>query len=135
MVRGKRVTCSFMLFILTLQSGLFGQSARADDHLVTSADLHKMLLNSANSRQDDIGKIQKFFSSDSTHRVLGENQHVLVKVEKALPYLSDEELKRLAAQTQKIEQDVAAGSLTNQQLTYIIIALATAVIMLIIVAA
>ena len=134
MVRGKRVSCFFMLFVLALYSGFFGQSARADDHLVTSADLHQMLLNSANSRQDDIGRIQKFLSSDSTHKALGRNNHLLVKVEKALPYLSDEELKRLAVQTQKFDQDVAAGSLTNQQLTYIIIALATAVIILIIVA-
>jgi len=94
-----------------------------------------MLLDSANSREKDTGKIQKFLSSDSTHKALGGNQHLLRKVEKALPYLSDEELKRLASQTEKIEQDIAAGSLTNQQLTYIIIALATAVIILVIVAA
>ena len=135
MIQSKRVSCAFLLFILMLHSGLLGQSARGEDHLVTSADLHKTLLDSANSRETDIGKIQKFLSLDSTRRALGENQHLRHKVEKALPYLSDEELKRLASQTQKIEQDVVAGSLTNQQLTYIIIALATAVIILIIVAA
>jgi hypothetical protein len=124
-----------LLSILTLHSGLLGQSARADDHLVTSADLHKMLLDSADSRERDAGKIQKFLSSDTARRALGENQHLLQKVEKALPYLSDEELKRLASQTEQIEQDVAAGSLTNQQLTYIIIALAVAVIILVIIAA
>ena len=57
------------------------------------------------------------------------------KIEKAFPQLSDEELARLALQTDKIQNDLAAGALTNQQLTYMTIALATAVIILIIVAA
>lgn len=135
MIRSSQALCVILLSILTLHPGLLGQSAQADDHLVTSAELHKMLLDSANSREKDTGKIQKFLSSDSTQKAFGGNQHLLRKVEKALPYLSDEELKRLASQTEKIEQDIAADSLTNQQLTYIIIALATAVIILVIVAA
>lgn len=135
MIRSSQVICAILLSILTLHSGLFGQSVRADGHLVTSADLHKLLLDKANSRDEDTGRIKEFLSSDRTRRALGENQHLLRKVEKALPYLSDEELKRLASQTEKIEQDIAAGSLTNQQLTYIIIALVTAVVILIIIAA
>jgi len=49
--------------------------------------------------------------------------------------LSDEELARLAARTEKVRKDFAAGALTNQQITYIIIALATALIVVIIVVA
>jgi hypothetical protein len=135
MVQRIRVSCFLFLFVLVLGSGLFRGTARADDHLVTPADLHKMLMDSANSREDNIGKIQKFLSSDLTNRALGERKSLLTKVDKALPYLSDDELKQLASQTQQIEGDVAAGALTNQQITYIIIALATAVIILILVAA
>jgi hypothetical protein len=135
MIRSSQVFCAIFLSLFTLHSGLLGQSVRAEDHLVTSTDLHKMLLDSANSREKDTSKIQNFFSSDSTRRALGENQHLIRKVEKALPYLSDEELKQLALQTDKIERDVAAGSLTNQQLTYLVIALVTAVIILVIIVA
>jgi hypothetical protein len=42
---------------------------------------------------------------------------------------------RLVARTDKLQHDVAAGALSNQQITYILIALATAVIILVIVAA
>jgi len=42
---------------------------------------------------------------------------------------------RLAARTEKVRKDFAAGALTNQQITYIIIALATALIVVIIVVA
>ena len=38
---------------------------------------------------------------------------------------------KLAAQTRQIQNDFAAGALTNQQITYILIALGTAVIVLI----
>lgn len=85
MSRGSQALCVILLSVLALHSGLLGQSARADDHLVTSAELHKMLLDSDNSREKDTDKIQKFLSSDSTHKALGENQHLLRKVEKALP--------------------------------------------------
>lgn len=53
----------------------------------------------------------------------------------AVSVLDDESLSRLAAQAFDAQQDVAAGSLTNQQLTYIVIALGTAVLILVIVAA
>ena len=135
MIQRIRVSCSLILFAVILHAGLLRETVWADDHLVTSSDLHKMLMDSANSREDNLGKIQKFLSSDHANKALGEHKNLLVKIDKALPYLSDDELKQLAVQTQQIEQDVAAGSLTNQQITYIIIALATAVIILIIVAA
>jgi hypothetical protein len=57
------------------------------------------------------------------------------KVRQAVSFLSDEELARLAARATRIENDFAAGALNNQQITYILIALATAVVILVIVAA
>ena len=57
------------------------------------------------------------------------------KVDQAIATLSPEELARLATRTNQIQKDFAAGALTNQELTYIVIALATAVLILVIVAA
>jgi len=45
--------------------------------------------------------------------------------------LDDEELAQLAARAEEPGAEVVGGALTNQQLTYIVIALATAVIVLI----
>ena len=54
---------------------------------------------------------------------------------KGIPRLSDEEPARLARHTDKIQNDLAVGAITGEQLTYIIIALVTAVAILISVAA
>lgn len=45
--------------------------------------------------------------------------------------LTEEESRELAQREEKPGKEVAGGALTNQQLTYIVIALATAVIVLI----
>jgi hypothetical protein len=56
------------------------------------------------------------------------------KVDRAIATLSPDELAQLAAKTNALQKDFAAGALSNQELTYIVIALATAVIVLLIVA-
>ena len=108
---------------------------RAADHLVAPADLHQAIVESAESRAGNLKKVQGFFASDTVRTKLAVAGFDVKKVETALPQLSNEELRRLANQTQKIEAEVSAGALNNQQITYIIIALATAVVILIVVAA
>lgn len=49
--------------------------------------------------------------------------------------LSDAELERLAQRAVQLENDFAAGQLTQQQTTYLLIALVTAVVILILVVA
>ena len=45
--------------------------------------------------------------------------------------MNSDELAKLAVQTRQVQSDFAAGALTNQQITYILIALGTAVVVLI----
>ena len=111
------------------------QSVFAEEHVISPAQLHQALVDSANTRQDNVEKIQKFFASDTVKKTLSHNMLKSGKIEKAIPFLSDEELSRLALQVQQVEKDIAAGELSNQQITYILIALATAVIILVLVAA
>ena len=112
-----------------------GQRLFADEHAVTAADLHQALMDSATTRQTNVETVQKFFKSDVVQKTLGHQMVNAAKVEKAIPLLNDEELSRLAAQCQQVESDISAGSLSNQEITYILIALATAVIILVIVVA
>ena len=111
------------------------QLLRGEDHLVSPGDLQAAIFTASRARQDNLAKIQKFFSAERVQKALASTGMRSSKIEKAIPQLSDEELARLASQTAKIQNDLVAGALTNEQLTYIIIALATAVIILIIVAA
>ena len=107
----------------------------AGDHVVSTSDLQQEILKVSESRQANLAKVQEFFSSQSAQKALRNSKIDVSKIKSAIPLLTDEELARLAAQTDKIQKDIAGGSLTNQQITYIIIALATAVVILIIVAA
>jgi len=107
----------------------------ADEHAVSAADLHQVLVDSAKTRQTNVETVQKFFKSEVVQKTLGHQLVNAAKVEKAVPLLNDEELNRLASQCRQVESDISAGELNSQEMTYILIALATAVIILVLVVA
>lgn len=127
--------CWCILVLLLLAVLPMSPDARAQEHVVSAGDLHRDIVAAAQARQSNQVKIQNFFSSDEAKRALKSAHLPYERVQRAVLSLGDEELARLAARTVKIESDFAAGSLSNQELTYIIIALGTAVIILVIVAA
>jgi hypothetical protein len=108
---------------------------RADDHLVPSAELRQKLSDQAQTRADELAKVNEFFSSGASRKALRKAGIDEQKVSRAVALLSNDELARLSAETAKTQKDFRAGALTNEHLTYIVIALATAVIILVIVAA
>ncbi len=95
----------------------------AQKHVVSSADLQKELKTAAGERDRNIATLEKFFDSDTAQRALSAAKLDPAKVRKSIPLLDDAELARLAAQADRAEVDFAASgiSLTNQQVTYIII--------------
>jgi len=103
----------------------------ARDHIVPTAELQQATASAARSRQQNIDKVEKFFSSERAEKALKSAHLDAVQVKKAVPTLTNQELARLASRADKAQKDFAAGALTNQQITYILIALATAVIVLI----
>lgn len=111
------------------------RSVGADDHIVKLTDLHRTIVNASQERQTNLATVQSFFSSESARKALSTNTIRAEKIEDAIALLSDDELAGLAARAQKIQKDFTAGALNNQEITYIIIALATAVVILVIVAA
>lgn len=130
-----RRTCYLFVTLLLVAVLPLPQDVFAQEHVVSSADLHRDLVAAAQARQNNQAKVLKFFSSEQAQKVLRSANLRYEKVEKAVSQLRDDEVARLAAATEKVQSDFAAGALTSQQVTYIIIALATAVIILIIVAA
>jgi hypothetical protein len=111
------------------------QVGAAEDHVVKSVELHNAIVAASEARQNDIAKIRTFLSSDAGKKALNLVKIDSRKIENAVALLNDEELARLAARAEKIQDDFSAGALSNQELTYIVIALATAVIILVIVVA
>jgi CHASE3 domain sensor protein len=95
----------------------------AQNHIVSPAELRSELRSAAAARQRDIAKLEKLLLSDGGRQALASMKLDAGEARKALPLLSDQELARLAAQADRAQADFAASgvSLTNQQVTYIII--------------
>ncbi len=123
-----RKTLSLLIILALAVTGVF-----ADDHIVAAGELHGKLLGAAQARQSNVAKIERFLGNDYVQKAIKITAVDATKVSQAVSLLSDEELTRIAAKTSQIESNFAAGALNNQQITYILIALATAVIVLIIV--
>ena len=103
----------------------------AQNHVVSPAELQQATASVAHTRQQNITKVEKFFSSERAEKALKSAHLDPTQIKKAVPSLSDQELARLASRADKSQKDFAAGALTNQQITYILIALAAAVIVLV----
>ena len=103
-----------------------------DSHVVPLTELHQAAAAATNSRQANLDKVQQFFATDAAANALRSVGIDGEQVKTAVPMLGDEELARLAARAGQAQADFSAGALSNLHLTYIVIALATAVIILVI---
>ena len=126
-----RVLTASLVFALAfvLQAPLLATAQ--NHHVVPPAELQQATTSAVHSRQQNISKIEKFFSSEQAAAALKSAHLDPVQIQNAVPTLSNQELARLASQADKAQKDFVAGALTNQQITYILIALATAAIVLI----
>lgn len=104
----------------------------ASDHVVSLVEIQKKIMAQARERQENSRRVRDFFASEPAARALESVPAVRDEIQRAVAHLDDQELARLATKVGKVQDDFVAGALTNQQLTYIIIALATAVIILVI---
>lgn len=109
------------------------QDALAQSHVLSSSDLQQQMIAAAKERQGKVERVQQFFGSEVAQKALKSSGMDYKQVQSAVSQLDDQELAKLAAKTDKAQQDFAAGALSNQQITYILIALATAVIVIILV--
>lgn len=121
-----------LILALTL---VITSSLAADDHVVPIGELHQRSLSASRARQTDVAKVEGFLALEPVQQTLRTAKLDSASVERAVALLSDDELARLAARTDKARADLRGGALTNQEITYILIALGTAVLILVIVAA
>jgi hypothetical protein len=121
------------LLILALSMAVaFPQSLFAQDHVVSSSDLRKDLLQASAARKKALAQLDHFFSSEQGQKAL-ETIHISYqRVDQAVRSLSDDDLARLSARAQHAQNDFAAGRISNRDLIWILIGIV--VIILIIVA-
>lgn len=126
----------FSLLLLGLVFALAAfepRSTWAQEHVVSSSDLQKEVRQAAKARAGQEAKVAAFLATPEAKKALqAANVHYEV-VQNGLHLLSDQEVAQLASRAEKAQSAFAAGALSNQDLTYIVIALATAVIILVIV--
>ncbi|HUY15901.1 MAG TPA: PA2779 family protein [Terriglobia bacterium] len=106
--------------------------AAQSDHVVPNYEINRKVAKAAQVRQQNLQTVQQFLASPEAQKALKKGKVDYTKVEKAIPTLSDQELAQLAVRANKVQNDFAAGALTNQQLTYIVIAIGTAVVVILI---
>jgi hypothetical protein len=123
------IVCSLVFTLAT------SQWLQAQSSIVQPSELRNALKNASDTRQKNLEQVQSFFANDSVRKILDSSPFSSAQIQKAVSTLDADQLAKLANQTRKAQSDFAAGALTNEQLTYIVIALATAVIVLIIVKA
>ena len=127
--RMKNVVALFLSMIVPAISAV-----AAEDHVVSASELHHDVAAVTQTREANLAKAERFFKSEPVEKALHAFKMDGDQVMKAVPMLSDEELARLASRTDAVQKDFAAGALDNEHITYIVIALAAAVIVLLIVA-
>jgi hypothetical protein len=110
-------------------------AATAQDHVVPLEELHERTQAAAQKREADLEQLAGFFETEVAAKALRSVKMSGEQVRRAVNTLTDSELAKLSERARQANSDFAAGALTNQELTYIIIALATAVVILVIVAA
>jgi hypothetical protein len=101
-------------------------------HVVPPTDIHKELVNAAEVRRQNREKVNELFSSKAGQKALKGAGMDSGQVKTAVAMLSDAELAQLAARSDKLREDFAAGKISNRDLLIIIAVIA--VIILIVVA-
>ena len=114
-------------FLLTLCA----TSVLAQTHVVSQVDIHKELVNAAQTRQKNLQKVERLFSSDEARKALEAARISPERVETAVSTLNDDELARLASRADKLDQDFAAGRLNNRDLLIIIVGIAALILIII----
>ena len=106
-------------------------SVLSQDRAVSTAELRHALELNAEKRHTDAKAVRDFFSTEKVKNTLNASHLDAQKIEKAVSVMDDEELSQLAGRVQLAQKEMVGGALTNEQLTYIVIALAAAVLVLV----
>jgi Flp pilus assembly protein TadB len=122
---------SIRLLAACLLLTLCATSILAQTHVVSPSDIHKELVNAAQTRQQNVQKVKGLFSSDETRKAMEAAQITPERVDTAISTLSDEELARLAARADNLEKDFAAGRISDRDLLIIILGIAALVLIIV----
>jgi hypothetical protein len=119
------------LLVLTLMAlAVSSWRLAAEEHVISVGELRQSVLSARQARQNQLRDVHEFLDAGAVQESLRSAGLDAKQLKNAISMLDNDELARLAERTRVVESDLRAGALTNEQLTYIVIALATAVIVI-----
>ena len=105
--------------------------AKAQDHVVSPAEIQKDTAGASTARQQHIRQLDGFFSTKEAQQAL-KSAHVDARqVKDAVRQLDDDDLADLSARAQKAQSEFAAGNLSDRDLL-IIVLVALAIILIVV---
>ena len=100
-------------------------------HVVRPTDIHKELINATETRTKNREKVSELFSSKEAEKALKGAGMNPGQVKSAVAMLSDAELAQLAARSDKLRKDFAAGAFSNRELLIIIVVIAAIILVIV----
>jgi hypothetical protein len=107
------------------------QNLLADTHVVSPSDLQKQITATTRDRQHNLTSVRGFLSTSTAEKAMKSASIDPKKVQNAVSSLSDDELANLAQRADKAQADFAAGTLSNRDLIWIILAIAVLVLIIV----
>jgi hypothetical protein len=95
---------SVQLLAACLLLALCATGILAQTHVVSPSDIHKELVNTAQTRQKNLEKTSRLFSSDETRKAMEAAKMSSEKVDAAISTLSDDELARSRLRRREAER-------------------------------
>lgn len=100
-------------------------------HVVRPEDVHKELVTATERRTLNRQKVNDLFSSEAAEKAMKGAGMDPGQVKTAVATLSDAELARLAARSDKLREDFAAGRISDRDLIIILVVLAVVILIIV----
>ncbi len=100
-------------------------------HVVGPMDLQRAEQDATQARQQNIDTLQGFLGSAEARESLQKAQMNPVQVEKAIAGLSDQELAQLASRATRVQNEFAAGEISNHDLLLILVGVAALILIIV----
>lgn len=121
-----------IVFVLILGLAIvIPQDVFAQNHVVSSTDLQKDVAAASFHRQQSIAQLKAFLSTPQALHAMQTAHMNAVEVQNAVAQLSDQDLAKLSARTQKTQASFAAGNIDNHDLLIIIVAIAALILIIV----
>ncbi|MBO0798263.1 MAG: C39 family peptidase [Blastocatellia bacterium] len=128
---GSRQPLGLLFFSVLLALYVFPLTTLAQSHVVSSSEIHNELVNAAETREKNLQKAQSIFKTDAAKQALESARMNPEQIAGAVSTLSDAELARLASRADKLNHDLAAGSLSDRDLLIILLGIAALVLIIV----